>query len=581
MTDHTTEYAKKIVEGRKISGHSEYLACKRHLDDMAKKDFEYIFDSETAERHIKLANTLTIGEGKQKRPLKTRGFQDFIIGSLFGWRKKRSNIRRFREAYIGMGRQNGKSILAAEMCNDFASFSGYKYGRIFCAATKHDQAKIVWEEVAKFIESDENLMELYKIKRYDSSITSLVTNATIKAIGRDTKSADGFRSVLSVLDELHAHPTNQLYKLLQDGQINVENALTLAITTAGFNLNSFCYEHYNFCKKVLAGAIEKDSLFVFICEMDEGDDIWNPDNWLKANPLILWNEDDTPNKQMIARMAEKAIDAREKQGNELVNFLTKSLNRWVTYSGGAYIDAEKWKNCGTNLKLEDFKGRSCYLGIDLSSGGDLTSIALVFTPRAGDDKVYIWSHSFLPEARLEQHEQTDDAPYRLWATAEQLTLTSGMYGIMLDLSAVVAKIKSLVETYDLKIIAVGYDPHNAAGFLAEIEKVLPCDLIAIPQSARSLNDATQDFKLSVEAGIIQYDRHNALLTWSMLNAILNAPNSFGEVKIDKMTQQNRIDAVDAIIDAWKLYKDNVSTPTETGESALASWLSAIERARAK
>ena len=480
-----------------------------------------------------------------------------------------------------MGRQNGKSILAAEMCNDFASFSGYKYGRIFCAATKHDQAKIVWEEVAKFIESDENLMELYKIKRYDSSITSLVTNATIKAIGRDTKSADGFRSVLSVLDELHAHPTNQLYKLLQDGQINVENALTLAITTAGFNLNSFCYEHYNFCKKVLAGAIEKDSLFVFICEMDEGDDIWNPDNWLKANPLILWNEDDTPNKQMIARMAEKAIDAREKQGNELVNFLTKSLNRWVTYSGGAYIDAEKWKNCGTNLKLEDFKGRSCYLGIDLSSGGDLTSIALVFTPRAGDDKVYIWSHSFLPEARLEQHEQTDDAPYRLWATAEQLTLTSGMYGIMLDLSAVVAKIKSLVETYDLKIIAVGYDPHNAAGFLAEIEKVLPCDLIAIPQSARSLNDATQDFKLSVEAGIIQYDRHNALLTWSMLNAILNAPNSFGEVKIDKMTQQNRIDAVDAIIDAWKLYKDNVSTPTATGEDALANWLSAIERARAK
>ena len=579
--DRTTEYAKKIIEGRKICGHSEYLACKRHLDDMTKKDFEYIFDSETAERHIKLANTLTIGEGEQKRPLKTRGFQDFIIGSLFGWRKKRSNIRRFREAYIQMARQNGKSFLAAEMCNDFASFSGYKYGRIFCAATKHDQAKIVWEEVAKFIESDENLMELYKIKRYDSSITSLVTNATIKAIGRDTKSADGFRSVLSVLDELHAHPTNQLYKLLQDGQINVENALTLAITTAGFNLNSFCYEHYNFCKKVLAGAIEKDSLFVFICEMDEGDDIWNPDNWLKANPLILWNEDDTSNKQMIARMAEKAIDAREKQGNELINFLTKSLNRWVTYSGGAYIDAEKWKNCGTDLKLQNFKGRSCYLGIDLSSGGDLTSIALVFTPRAEDDKVYIWSHSFLPEARLEQHEQTDDAPYRLWATAGQLTLTSGMYGIMLDLSAVVATIKNLVETYDLKIIAVGYDPHNAAGFLAEIEKVLPCDLVSIPQSARALNDATQDFKLSVEAGIIQYDRHNALLTWSMLNAVLNAPNSFGEVKIDKMTQQNRIDAVDAIIDAWKLYKDNVSNQSATGEDALASWLSAIERARAK
>ena len=129
MTDHTTEYSRLIVEGKKICGRSEYLACKRHLDDMAKKDFEYIFDVETAERHIKLANQLTIGEGEQSRPLKTRGFQNFIIGSLFGWRKKRSNIRRFREAYIQMARQNGKSFIAGEMCNDFASFSGYKYGR--------------------------------------------------------------------------------------------------------------------------------------------------------------------------------------------------------------------------------------------------------------------------------------------------------------------------------------------------------------------------------------------------------------------------------------------------------------------
>lgn len=577
--DRTTEYARLIVEGKKISGRSEYLACKRHLDDMARKDFEYIFDAETAERHIQLANTLTIGEGEQRRPLKTRGFQDFIIGSLFGWRKKRSNIRRYREAYIQMARQNGKSFLAGEMCNDFASFSGYKYGRIFCAATKHDQARIVWDEVAKFIESDENLMELYKIKKYDSTITSLVTNTVIKAIGRDTKSADGFRSVLNCQDELHAHPTNQLYKLLQDGQIGVENALTLAITTAGFNLNSFCYEHYNFCKKVLAGAIEKESLFVFITEMDEGDDIWNPENWLKANPLILWNEDNTPNKLMIARMAEKAIDAREKQGNELTNFLTKSLNRWVTCGNNSYIDAEKWKNCGTDLKLEDFKGRECYLGIDLSSGGDLTSIALVFPPRAGDDKIYVWSHSFLPENRLMEHEQTDDAPYRLWATAGQLTLTSGMYGLMLDLNAVVATIKNLTEKYNLKILEVGYDPHNASGFLAELEKVLPCDLTSVPQSARSLNDATQDFKLSVEAGIIQYDKHNALLSWSMVNAVLNVPNSFGEVKIDKTSQQNRIDPCDAIIDAYKLYLENKGREISIGESALENWLSALERAK--
>ena len=139
--DRTTEYAKLIVSGKKLCGRAEYLACKRHLSDMSRKKFPYIFDVAMAERHIELANKLTIGEGDSPRKLKTRGFQNFILGSLMGWRKKRSKERRFREAYIQMGRQNGKSFLGGEECNDFATFSGYKYGRIFIK-TKCD----IWQK---------------------------------------------------------------------------------------------------------------------------------------------------------------------------------------------------------------------------------------------------------------------------------------------------------------------------------------------------------------------------------------------------------------------------------------------------
>ena len=575
--DRTTDYAKLIVSGGKLCGRAEYLACKRHLDDMSRKNFPYKFDAQIAENHIELANKLTIGEGSNPRQLKTRGFQNFIIGSLFGWRKKKSSVRRFREAYIQMARQNGKSFIAGEMCNDFATFSGYQYGRIFTAATKQEQANIVWDEVYKFIDSDADLKEFYKVRKYDRTITSLATGTTIKSIGRDTKTADGFRSILSVTDELHAHPNNQLYKLLLDGQINVDNSLLLAITTAGFNLNSFCYEHYQFCKKVLAGAIEKDSLFIFITELDEGDDIWNPENWAKANPLLLWNEDNTLNKEMLARMADKAIDAKEKQGNELVNFLTKSLNQWVTWTGSSWLDAEKWRACACDTKLENLRGRECYLGIDLSSGGDLTSIALVFPPPSDNDKIYVWSVSFMPELRVEEHEKTDDAPYRLWATSGQLILTSGMYGRKTDYLQILATLNDLIAEHDLKIIGCGYDVHNIAGILAELETILPCDLTEISQSARSLSDATQDFKLSVEAGLIRYDKQNSLLTWSMVNAILNAPNSFGEVKIDKVTQANRIDPCDAIIDAYKLYFEDKNFRRSEGEEALAAWLNVTGR----
>ena len=562
--DRTTNYARLIISGEKICGHSEYLACKRHLEDMERgKEFEYVFDAKEAEKHIEIANMLTIGEGLEKKPLKTRGFQCFIIGSIFGWRRKRSKERRYREAYIQMARQNGKSFIAGEMANDYATFGGYQYGRIFLTATKQEQANIVWDEVKKFIESDKELEELYKIKTHERTITSKVTGTVIKAIGRDTKSADGFRSVLSVIDEYHAHPNNQMYKLMQDGQITVDNALTLAITTAGFNLNSPCYEHYKFCKKVLGGAIQKETLFIYICELDEDDDIWNTENWAKSNPLQLWNEDDTLNEAMIGRMAEKAIDAKEKQGAELTNFLTKSLNRWVTATEDKYIDVEKWVECGNEKTIDEMRGRECYIGIDLSSGGDLTSIALIFPA----EKVYVWTISFIPERRLLEHESTDNAPYRQWVQAGYLLLTSGLYGIKTDYQRIIYVMRQIIEAYDLKVIGCGYDEHNISGILSDLEEILPCDLTLVTQSAKSLNDATVDFQLSVKAGLVEYDKRNQLLTWSMVNAALTA-NSFGEVKVDKVKATNRIDVVDAVIDAWGKKLE--------GEDALNMWLKILE-----
>ena len=540
---------------------------------MKRKAFDYKFDAEEAEYHIDLANQLTIGEGYGAEQLKLRGFQNFIIGSIFGWRRKRSKERRFREAYVQMARQNGKSLLAGIFCNDFATFGGYKYGRIFCTATKQDQANIVWDEILKFIESDEELSELYKVQKSYRTLESKLTRTTIKAIGRDTKTADGFRSICSVLDEYHAHATNEMYQLMLDGQVGVKGSLMLAITTAGFNLNAPCYEHYRFCKQILSGAVVKETQFVYIAEPDESDDIWDARNWAKANPLQLRNEDGSLNEEMVARIAEKAIDAREKQGDELVNFMTKTLNIWVTTSGSTYIDAEKWAQCGTARSLKECRGSECYLGVDLSSGGDLTSLALVFP--LGADRAYVWSHSYMPERRLLEHERTDDAPYRQWAREGLLTLTSGLYGIKTDYRKVIEELKKLIADYDLKIVGCGYDPANASTFLSDLEEVVNCDLTAITQSARSLNDATIDFQLSVKAGLIEYDKRNALMSWSMVNATTTA-NSFDEIKIEKKKMTNRIDAVDAVIDAWKLYFEDRKTRT-VGEEALSIWLKATRR----
>jgi len=568
--DRTTEYAKLVVKGKKIAGRKEYLACERHLQDLKKKNFDYKFNKELAEKAINIINELVIGEGEEQQKLSTRGFQNFIIGSLFGWVKKKTKERRFREAYIQVGRQNGKSILSGAMANQFATFSGYKLGRIFCAATKQEQANIVWDEIAKFIRSDNDLQEMYKITEHERTIKSFVTGNVIKSLGRDTKSADGFRSILAICDELHAHPNNQMYKLMLDGQINVDGALTLAITTAGFNLNGFCFEQYKFCEKVLEKVIDKESLFIFICEMDKDDDIWDYNNWAKSNPYLLFNSDNTINKDMVARLAEKAIEAKEKGGADLLNFMTKHLNYWVTNGVGGFVDLQKFKECESDLTIEDMKGKECYLGLDLSSGGDLTSIALAFPLE--NEKIYIYSHSFMPELRLAEHEKTDDVPYRMWVNKGLLTLTSGAFGVKTDYKFIINHLKELIEKYEIRILEVGYDNHNASVFLQDLE-FLACDLTEIKQSAKSLNDATVDFQLSVKANQLLYDKENDLLKWSIANATTTS-NSFGEIKIDKQSQKYRIDPVDAVMDSWKIML--VNRNEYSADSEFDDWFEMIK-----
>lgn len=568
--DRTTEYAKLVVNKKKIAGRKEYLACERHLQDLKRKNFDYKFNKELAEKAINIINELVIGEGEEQQKLSTRGFQNFIIGSLFGWVKKKTKERRFREAYVQVGRQNGKSILSGAMANQFATFSGYKLGRIFCAATKQEQANIVWDEIAKFIRSDNDLQEMYKITEHERTIKSFVTGNVIKSLGRDTKSADGFRSILAICDELHAHPNNQMYKLMLDGQINVDGALTLAITTAGFNLNGFCFEQYKFCEKVLEKVIDKESLFIFICEMDKDDDIWDYNNWAKSNPYLLFNSDNTINKDMVARLAEKAIEAKEKGGADLLNFMTKHLNYWVTNGVGGFVDLQKFKECESDLTIEDMKGKECYLGLDLSSGGDLTSIALGFPLE--NEKIYIYSHSFMPELRLAEHEKTDDVPYRMWVNKGLLTLTSGAFGVKTDYKFIINHLKELIEKYEIRILEVGYDSHNASVFLQDLD-FLACDLTEIKQSAKSLNDATKDFQLSVKANQLLYDKENDLLKWSIANATTTS-NSFGEIKIDKQAQKYRIDPVDAVMDVWKIMLVNKNE--YSADSEFDDWFEMIK-----
>lgn len=546
--DRVTKYALDVVEGRIVAGRYAILACKRHLDDLEKSKlapYKYEFDIEKANDILDFAETLTIAEGEEEIPVNLEGFQVFILGCLNGWVTKNNGYRRFRSSYVQLGRQNGKSFLNGILGTYYGAFSGYKYGQLYCTATKSDQAKIVLNEMIKFINSDEDLSEFFKVKEHDNTIIALNTNSIIRALGRDTKSIDGFRPLLGIVDEYHAHKNNQMYKLLEGGTRKMKQCLISVITTAGFELNCPCFKLYEYCKNILENVFTNDAQFVYIAEMNEDDDIWDFKNWIKANPLVCKDAEDLENLKKVGD------SARDMGGDDLRDFLTKALNIWIQFTDDQYIKPKFWKECESERTLEDFRGQKCYVGLDLSSGGDLTSLALVFVYYVdGVKKYYIHSHSFIPKMKVEEHIKSDDAPYNLWIKDGLLTVTETLGGIKTDYKYIIRYLKNLIEKYEFKIEQVGYDPHNADAFLSDLEE-LGCDCIEIYQTHKWLNDATEDFELEVRAKNIEYNKENELLSWSAVNAkTVSNPN--GEIKIDKDRRNKRIDPIDAIIDAYKL-----------------------------
>ena len=548
MLDSVTNYANNVLNDKIIAGRYVKLACKRHIDDLKRQendDFPYIFNLDEANRIIHFAENLILDEGEEKTSLFLYDFQKFILGSLMGWVHKDTGYRRFRELYMQVGRQNGKSVLQGILATYLSGFDGYRNGLIGCIANNEKQSKIVWKEVKKFINADKDLKQCFKVVESENKIISKITGTEIQAFSNNVNALDGYRCYLGICDELHMFRDNQKFKLLQGGQGKLKQALLSAITTAGMNLNSFCKEHYDYCIKILEGLETKETQFIYIAQMDKNDDIWNYKNWIKANPLKFTNLDNSFNMDSINSMKDIAMEAKSKGGQDLVDFMTKQLNIWVEFSDKKYINLANLKKCESNLTLNDMRGKTAICGLDLSSGGDLTSLALIFNLE--NNKKFIESHSFIPEFKVLEHETTDLAPYRTWINSGLLTVTSGF---KTDYKYIISYLNDLMNTYNINIQILGYDNHNASAFLNDLE-CLGVDSIEVIQSCRNLNDATVDFKLSVDENTILYNKNNKLLIWSMANALVTS-NSFGEIKIDKNYSQSckRIDPVDSVIDAW-------------------------------
>lgn len=564
MLDRVTDYAREVVRtGRypdtgQRCGLLHILACKRHLKDLERQRtdaFPYYWDADAAQRVLDYAETLTLSEGAEPKPLQLMGCQAFDIGCTFGWKKTVNGCRRFRRRYKSISRQQGKTMENGIIGPYIAGFSGYNLGKLFTVATKKRQARLAWEEMAKFVEADKDLKYdkiknpdgYFDVKDYKALIIAKNTGCTIEALSREAGLDDGFRAIFASIDELHQHRDNGVYKAIYNGTRSLAETLISMITTRGKKLQSFCKEMDDYAVKVLKGLTTAEDFFIDIYCLDEGDDLWDEENWPKAAPFTC------ADPERLAQLRQDAQTARDMGGMELADFICKMLNMWVKNTDDQFIDPDAWKACGSKRTLADIVAagyRDCWVGLDLSSGGDLTTLALELPTEPG--RFYIHSHSFMPRGRLEEHIETDLAPYDVWEQAGLITVTGGASDYMNDYKFIVKYLADLREQFGLNFLGIGIDPHNAAGVMQDLE-AFGCPVVTITQSARNLNDATVAVQLLTKGGQLEYDETDELLTWSMTNAAI-VRNSFEEIKVDKKpgNRYKRIDPVDALIDSHAL-----------------------------
>jgi len=566
MMDRATAYAERVVIGDVVAGPEHIQACQRHLNDLNRqgtKDFPYLWAPEKSEDILEFAETLTIIECTEPKPVRLYGCQQFDLGVPMGW-VNREGYRRFRRKYKSVARQNGKTFENGITGTYISGFERYRYGKLFTVATKKRQARLAWEEMAKFIMGDPDLLELFQIQDYKSLITAINTSCTIEALSQEAGLEEGFRSIYASVDEVHQHRDGSIYRAIYRGQRALKEALLSMITTRGSDLSSFCYEMDSLCRGILSGGVTAEDFFCDIYTLGKGDNIFDPACFLKSNPVLCQTD------HGMETMLTDAKTAQEMGGRELTDYMVKCQNMWVENSDEVLMDASMMEKCRDERTIADFRGCKAYAGLDLSSGGDLTTLTLEL--EIGPEDYFLWSHSFMPRGRLLEHLKTDLAPYDLWEQMELLTVTGGEGDFKNDYRFILNVLRETLAQYDIKMLGIGYDPHNADTFLADLEE-FGVPLLEIKQSARFLNDATVDVQLLAKSGKYHFSRRDELVDWSFRNA-RTVENSFKEKKVDKAPhgRGKRIDPVDAAIDARAARMKLCGTPQVDLEKAMEQYL---------
>ena len=575
MIHAATQYAMDAIEGKRVVGISERMACLRHLHDLARagqlskqtavrveaatekpvpaldKSFLWSFDGEQASFvSVEWFGYLRHIEGRLAgEPIKLIDAHVFDLSCIFGWVSRseftmrpggrKVGVRRFRKAFVTEGRKNAKTTRGAGLGLYMMVGDNEENPAVYCTAVDRKQARVLYNQARKMAEESKDIRKRLHVGKYE--MTHITRGGEMTAFSGEVKNKDAFNPSCAFVDEYHAHPTSEIYDLLSSAKGQRAQPLMFIITTAGMDVESPCHAEYEYCKMILSGQATNERYFVMIRELDEGDDEHDPKNWAKANPLLMSNK---IMRSELQDMHDEAFGSKDVA--KIRTFRVKNLNKWVqgnehSYMGNYLVGdgnkLSKWDSLGVSRAefAELTKGSLGVVGLDLSKKIDLTADAFIFA--LVDGRVAITARGFIPDAAVKAHEKSDKIPYGEWARQGWVTITEGdvtdYAKIREHIQAMEAgeywrayhvnmvkigqdKFEELVKEHAWHVHEICYDPYNATHFKNEMDD-LGYTTVEVRQTMPNLNEPTKLFRELVASGKLVHDG-SPLLKWCVANA---------------------------------------------------------------
>ena len=512
------QYAISVHSGEIVACKQVKNACARYLRDRESGAWE--FDEEAALHAVRFIEELEHTTGEYAgRNFKLEGWQSFIVWCLFGF--KSGGVRRFTRAYVEVPRKNGKSTFSSAIMLYGLLVDDEPAAQVYSAATKLEQAMMVFGESVRMCQNISWLAEAVTVNNSTNNRRILYGQSVYRPLEWNPNKQDGLNTHFAVIDEYHAHPNDELYNVLRNSMGARRQPLLFTITTAGFNKESPCYKHRNYCASVLEGAIVDESLFSVIYTLDEGDDWTDSDNWRKANPN--WGVSVYP------RQLEQALTEAKEFASKEVEFKTKLLNVW-TDTALTWIPDSDWKECG---EFGDLAG-VCYGGLDLATTGDFCAFSL-YWPQSGALK----SWYFLPEESIKRRKDAAGQSIRQWVADGAIIATEGN---VTDYNYIKAVICRLATEFEIKDIA--FDRFNSSQLVIELQNE-GLSLFPFGQGFVSMSAPTMELERLVKERMIKHEA-NPVTRWMMSNIMLRTDPA-GNIKIDKAKSGDKVDGPVSIV----------------------------------